>query len=102
MSAFDICYPGALNRDAIAELIDGSPPLVADYVDLPAQLQPNGFDLTLRSVDNYGKDTIAGSIGVADADRKLPNKSPGQTAGFAYPRGLISLHSTKSSTSRGN
>ena len=71
MSAFDIAYPGALNRDAIARLIEGSPPLVTDYVDLPAQLQPNGFDLTLHSVGNYAGEGMPGSIGVADADRRL-------------------------------
>ena len=73
MSAFDIAYPGALNRDAIAKLIGGNPSLVTEYVDLPAQLQPNGFDLTLRSIGSYAGDTAPGSIGVDDADRKLPS-----------------------------
>ncbi|MXZ92049.1 MAG: deoxyuridine 5'-triphosphate nucleotidohydrolase [Chloroflexi bacterium] len=73
MSPFDITHPGALNRDAIAGLIDGDPALVAGYIDLGLQLQPNGFDLTLRSVANFHGETAPGSIGVADADRKLPN-----------------------------
>ena len=73
MNAFDIAHPGALNRDAIAGLIDGNPPLVTNYVDLPAQLQPNGFDLTLRQVGSYPGDSAPGSIGVADAYRRLPD-----------------------------
>ena len=62
-----------MNRDAIAGLIEGSPPLVTDYVDLPAQLQPNGFDLTLRSVANYHSESGPGSIGVANVNRRLPD-----------------------------
>lgn len=73
MSAFDIDHPGVLNRDAIAGLIDSDPALVADYIDLGLQLQPNGFDLTLRWVGNYTGDITPGSIGVSDANRKLPN-----------------------------
>ena len=66
-------YRGALNRAAIAALINGSPPLVADYVGLERQLQPNGFDVTLRSVAAYPVGVGAGGIGVADADRRLPD-----------------------------
>ena len=69
----NIPYPGALNRDAIARLIDANPPLVSDYVDLPAQLQPNGFDVTLRSVADYHGQNAPGSIGADDADRRLPD-----------------------------
>ncbi len=73
MSASDIAHPGVLNRDAIAGLIGGNPPLVSDYIDLGRQLQPNGFDLTLRSVANYHGEATPGSMGVGDADRTLPS-----------------------------
>ena len=71
--------PGALNRAAIAALIDDANvadaadalPLLSEYVDLAQQLQPNGFDLTLRAVAAYAPDT-AGAIGITDADRALP------------------------------
>jgi dUTP pyrophosphatase len=39
-----------LSRDDILALINGNPPLVECYPDLAAQLQTNGFDLSLRSV----------------------------------------------------
>lgn len=65
-------YPGALNRDAIAALLaGGAPPLLSGYVDLARQLQPNGFDLTLRSVAGYTP-SAPGSMGVDDAERALP------------------------------
>lgn len=70
---------GVLNRAAIAALIDdagrvgnAAAPLLSGYVDLAQQLQPNGFDLTLRSVAAYTPDA-AGAIGVSDADRALPD-----------------------------
>ena len=46
---------------------------MSDYIDLALQLQPNGFDLTLRSAANYHGERAPGSIGVGDADRKLPS-----------------------------
>ena len=65
-------YPGALNRDAIAALIaGGAPPLLSGYVDLATQLQPNGFDLTLRAVAGYTP-SAPGRMGVDDAERALP------------------------------
>ena len=71
-------HPGVLNRAAIAALIgdasrmdDADTPLLSGYVDLAQQLQPNGFDLTLRSVAAYAPDT-PGAIGITDADRALP------------------------------
>ena len=65
--------PGALNREAIVRLISGEPPVLVDFVDLDRQLQPNGFDLTVRTVAGYAVDATVGSMGVADSDRVLPN-----------------------------
>jgi dUTP pyrophosphatase len=62
---------GVLSRQAIASLIASDPPLLSDYVNLEQQLQPNGFDLTVRSVASYVSCGPAGSIGIADADRRL-------------------------------
>ena len=39
-----------LSKPDIRTLIEADPPLVQDYRDLDAQLQPNGFDLTLREI----------------------------------------------------
>ena len=50
-------------------LIDGDRPLVSSAVDLAAQSQPNGVDLTLASVVAFAE---AGALGFTDADRRLP------------------------------
>jgi dUTP pyrophosphatase len=72
-----------LSRRDIQRLIEKEPPLVADHIDLEAQLQPNGFDLTLREVALLPS---SGSLGVSNENRMLPPLSPldfdGQ--GFLY------------------
>jgi dUTP pyrophosphatase len=40
----------ALDKASIGNLVLGSPPLVENYISLEEQLQPNGFDLTLKEV----------------------------------------------------
>lgn len=62
-----------LDRATIAELMDADPPLVSGYVDLAAQLQPNGFDLTLAEVAAF---TEPGVIGETNAQRRLAETSP--------------------------
>jgi dUTP pyrophosphatase len=60
---------GVLSRDQIRALIQSDSPLVADYLDLEVQLQPNGFDLTLAEVHRYqGRGVLA----VDNASRQLP------------------------------
>ncbi|MBN1366805.1 MAG: deoxyuridine 5'-triphosphate nucleotidohydrolase [Dehalococcoidales bacterium] len=39
-----------LSKNEIKRLIMRKPPLIDDYINLDEQLQPNGFDLTLRDV----------------------------------------------------
>ena len=63
---------GALNRDAIAALIARNPPLVENYVDLEAQLQPNGFDITLQSIAGFS----GGVEGAASVFRTLTGAWP--------------------------
>ena len=58
----------ALDRDTILQLILAKPPLVEGGRDLPAQLQANGIDLTLQSVEAF---TEPGQLGVTNATRKL-------------------------------
>lgn len=66
--------PGVLTREQIRALIAVADfPLLADIVDLEAQLQPNGFDLTLREVSRYQGQ---GQIGREAADRSLPELVP--------------------------
>lgn len=57
-----------LSREEIARLIAGDPPLIRDYVDPEAQLQPNGFDLSVREV---GRFTSPGQLGSSDNLRIL-------------------------------
>ena len=58
----------ALGRESIAGLIRGMPPLVEAYLSLDEQLQPNGFDLTLREVRRLAS---AGRLGQAPDQREL-------------------------------
>lgn len=61
---------GVLGREALRALIEADPPLVAGWRDLDAQLQPNGFDLSLRSVARLvGQGTVARD----NSRRQLPD-----------------------------
>ena len=79
---------GALNRDAIAVLLAGHPPLLEECPDLHGQLQPNGVDVTMRSVASYSPE--AGSVGASDADRMLPGSTEldfGRNGWLVLPNG---------------
>ena len=62
-----------LSREEIRTLIKGEPPLVADCVDLETQLQPNGFDLSLRGVAMM---LSAGCIAKSNSGRVIPPTTP--------------------------
>ncbi len=62
-----------LSRLEIRRLIEGEPPLVADYVEMERQLQSNGFDITLREV---ASPRSAGSLGISNESRVLPPLEP--------------------------
>lgn len=65
---------GVLSREQLRRQIeDTERPLLSDYVDLEGQLQPNGFDLTLREVSRY---VGQGQIGERTEDRRLPELVP--------------------------
>ena len=66
--------PGSvLNREEIARLIEGDPPLIEGYVSLEDQLQPNGFDLSVREV---ARCSSPGRIGASNDSRVLPDTHP--------------------------
>ena len=44
---------GVLDRESIMALVQGPEPLIEGIVDLDSQLQPNGFDLTLKDVSTF-------------------------------------------------
>jgi len=62
-----------LSKKDLHTLITGSPPLFEGYLDLKQQLQPNGFDLTLRDIAAFQG---SGQMGVSNHDRKLPELKP--------------------------
>ena len=65
---------GVLSREQLRALVEDAPrPLFTDFVDLEQQLQPNGFDLTLREVSRF---VGQGQIGKETADRTLPELVP--------------------------
>lgn len=79
----DFINAGVLSREEIRRLIESDVPLVSDYFDLEMQLQPNGFDLRLASVQRH---LGAGTIGIDNADRVLPELElvPVDNAGFVF------------------
>lgn len=62
-----------LSRQDISQLLGQEPPLIESYLNLDEQLQPNGFDLTLREVALLES---SGKIAVKDAERRLPELAP--------------------------
>ena len=58
----------ALDRNSIAELILGSSRLIESYLSLDEQLQPNGFDLSLKEVSRL---TSGGTMGSGPDQRTL-------------------------------
>ena len=74
-------YGNPLNREEIARLVTGDSPLVAGYVDLAAQLQPNGYDLSVGEVARFvlrqaQDERASGQLGASDADRALSDTEP--------------------------
>jgi len=70
VSQIEILPQGALSSASLRALIESDKPLIRDYADLDAQLQPNGFDLTLESISIH---IGAGVVGRSNADRVLPD-----------------------------
>jgi dUTP pyrophosphatase len=64
---------GVLSKRDIKKLIMQNPALVEGYIDLEQQLQPNGFDITLREVAALQN---MGQIGKDNAQRQLPDLAP--------------------------
>lgn len=62
-----------LSKYEIRRLIEQSPALVTDFVNLEEQLQPNGIDLTLRSVSEL---TTPGHIPIDNSCRLISELKP--------------------------
>lgn len=64
---------GVLSREQLRERIFADPPLIAAWLDVEAQLQPNGFDLTLAEVHRFAGQ---GVLPRDNASRVLPPLEP--------------------------
>jgi len=62
-----------LSRHDIHKLLQLEPPLIEGYIDLEAQLQPNGFDLTLRQIALL---QTAGRIAISNSQRLVSDLAP--------------------------
>jgi len=70
-----------LSRTDIGRLIRSKPPLIEGYLDLETQLQPNGFDISLRDISAL---TTPGTIAVENSWRVISEPAPldFDTSGF--------------------
>lgn len=59
---------GVLSGDQLRLLITGHEPVLEDWLDLEAQIQPNGVDLTLSSISRFA---TRGTIGLHNDERVL-------------------------------
>ena len=75
MTVDSLNFMGVLSRATIASLIAGVPPLLEQCRDVELQLQPNGFDVTVRSLSTYTAHSAPGSIGIYDGGRTLPDST---------------------------
>jgi dUTP pyrophosphatase len=62
-----------LSKKDISTLIHQDPPLIEKYVNLDQQLQPNGFDLTLKEVSLI---QTGGRLAVSNSDRIISDLCP--------------------------
>jgi len=62
-----------LSKQDIHRLLQREPPLIEDYINLEAQVQPNGVDLTLREVAML---QTSGRIAASDSQRLVSGLAP--------------------------
>jgi dUTP pyrophosphatase len=70
-----------LSRQEIKRLIAKKPPLIEGYIDLEEQVQPNGFDLTLREIALLQS---SGRITAQNDQRLVSDLSPLVFDGLGY------------------
>ena len=62
-----------LSKQDILDLVERTPPLIEGPIELEEQIQPNGIDLTVRSVALIAS---GGQIGSVAEERRLSSHSP--------------------------
>jgi len=70
-----------LTQHDIYRLLGQEPPIVESYINLGEQVQPNGFDMTLREVALLES---SGKIAVKDTQRRLPDLAPLMFNGLGF------------------
>jgi len=70
-----------LTQHDIYRLLEQEPPIVESYINLGEQVQPNGFDMTLREVALLES---SGKIAVKDTQRRLPDLAPLMFNGLGF------------------
>lgn len=81
----------ALSKERLRKLISEKPPLIEGYMNLDEQLQPNGFDLTIRDISMLQS---PGKITVDNSQRVVSDLSPLVFDGNGYidlPAGIYSI-----------
>ncbi len=73
-----------LSEHDIRRLVKQDHPLIEGYINLDEQVQPNGFELTLRDIAAYKN---SGQIARSNKDRVLPDLTtlPFGADGFIFP-----------------
>ena len=62
-----------LSKQDIHKLIEQAPPLLEGYINLDEQMQPNGFDLTIREVALF---QTSGKIATSNSQRLVSDLAP--------------------------
>ncbi len=70
-----------LSKQDILNLVNGKHPLISNYIDLDDQLQPNGFDLTVKEVATIRS---PGAIAISNDNRILSGLEPFITDSLGY------------------
>ena len=80
-----------LSKEDLRKLLEAEPPLIEGYKNIEEQLQPNGFDLTLRQVFLLQS---PGRIAVDSNQRRVSKLSPlvfDSTGFIELPAGIYSI-----------
>ena len=83
--------PTVLSKEHIQKLLEQQPPLIEGYLSLDEQLQPNGFDLTLRQIALL---QTPGKIAVKNSQRQVSDLAPLVFDGLDFielPPGVYSI-----------
>ena len=80
-----------LSKEHIRKLLKQEPPLIEGYINLKEQLQPNGFDLSLREIALLQS---PGQIAVSNSQRLVSSLAPLMFDGLGFielPAGIYSI-----------